>query len=74
MSKYYFIGSGIASLAGAVLLICDGGISGYDIVIHEESHEFGGAFDAHGDAEPCYFMSGSRMFEAVYQCTFGHRR
>jgi oleate hydratase len=57
-------------LAGAVLLVRDGGISGKDIVIMEESHEFGGAFDAHGDSENGYFMSGSRMFEAMYQCTF----
>ncbi|QCB44346.1 oleate hydratase [Sphingomonas sp. PAMC26645] len=70
MSKYYFVGSGIASLAGAVFLIRDGGVSGSDIVIFEESHQFGGAFDAHGDAENGYFMSGSRMFEAMYQCTF----
>lgn len=70
MSKYYFVGSGIASLAGAVLLIRDGAVSGKDIVIFEESHEFGGAFDAHGNAEDGYFMSGSRMFEAMYRCTF----
>jgi len=70
MGKYYFVGSGIASLAGAVFLIRDGGVSGKDIVILEESHEFGGAFDAHGNAETGYYMSGSRMFEAMYQCTF----
>jgi len=70
MSKNYFVGSGIASLAGAVVLIRDVGVSGKDIVIFEESHAFGGAFDAHGDAEHGYFMSGSRMFEAMYRCTF----
>ena len=70
MSKYYFVGSGIASLAAATFLIRDGGISGRDIVILEESHQFGGAFDAHGDAENGYYMSGSRMFEAKYECTF----
>ncbi|MHC1550991.1 oleate hydratase [Phyllobacterium sp. K27] len=70
MSKYYFVGSGIASLAGATFLIRDGGISGRDIVVLEESHQFGGAFDAHGDAEHGYYMSGSRMFEAKYECTF----
>lgn len=70
MSKYYFVGSGIASLAGATFLIRDGGVSGRDIVILEESHQFGGAFDAHGDAEQGYYMSGSRMFEAKYECTF----
>lgn len=70
MSTYTFVGSGIASLAGAVFLIRDGQVAGKDIVILEESHQFGGAFDAHGDAENGYFMSGSRMFEAMYQCTF----
>lgn len=70
MSKYYFVGSGIASLAGAVFLIRDGGVPGSDIVIFEESGVYGGAFDAHGDAEHGYYMSGSRMFEAMYQCTF----
>jgi oleate hydratase len=70
VSKYYFVGSGIAALAGATLLIRDGGVSGKDIVIFEESHQFGGAFDAHGNADTGYYMSGSRMFEAMYQCTF----
>jgi oleate hydratase len=70
MSKYYFVGSGIAALAGAAVLIRDGGVSGKDIVLFEESHQLGGAFDAHGNAETGYYMSGSRMFEAMYQCTF----
>jgi len=70
MSSYIFVGSGIASLAGAVILLRDGDVAGKDIVILEESHQTGGAFDAHGDAEHGYFMSGSRMFEAMYQCTF----
>jgi oleate hydratase len=70
MSKYYFVGSGIASLAGAVFLIRDGGVAGKDIAIFEESHAIGGAFDAHGDSEHGYYMSGSRMFEAFYLCTF----
>jgi len=70
MSTYTFVGSGIASLAGAVILIRDAAVVGKDIVIIEESRLTGGAFDAHGDAEHGYFMSGSRMFEAMYQCTF----
>ncbi len=61
MSRYYFVGSGIASLAGAVFLIRDGGVAGKDITIFEECHALGGAFDAHGDAEHGYRMSGSRM-------------
>ena len=70
MSKYYFVGSGIASLAGAAYLIRDGKVAGGDIVLYEESGQFGGALDAHGDAAAGYFMSGSRMFESKYNCTF----
>lgn len=69
MSKYYFVGSGIASLAGAAYLIRDGHVAGHDIVIFEEANEFGGALDAHGDSKTGYFMSGSRMFEHKYNCT-----
>jgi oleate hydratase len=70
MSKHYFVGSGIASLAGAAYLIRDGNISGADIVIFEESNEFGGSLDAHGSPKTGYFMSGSRMFEHKYNATF----
>jgi protoporphyrinogen oxidase len=59
MSKYYFVGSGIASLAGAAYLMRDGHVSGGDIVIFEESKEIGGALDAHGTPKHGYFMSGS---------------
>ena len=51
LSAYYFVGSGIASLAGAAYLIRDGGVAGKDIVILEESNEFGGALDASGLAD-----------------------
>jgi oleate hydratase len=70
MSTYYFVGSGIASLAGAAYLIRDAKVSGTDIVLFEESQQFGGALDAHGDATAGYYMSGSRMFEHKYNCTF----
>jgi oleate hydratase len=70
VSTYYFIGGGIASLAGAAYLIRDGNVLGRDIVIFEESADFGGALDAHGSAETGYYMSGSRMFESEYRCTF----
>ena len=49
MSTHTFVGSGIASLAGAVILIRDGAVAGRDIVILEESDQIGGAFDAHGE-------------------------
>jgi oleate hydratase len=70
MSKYYFVGSGVASLAGAAYLIRDGHVDGSDIVLFEEAADYGGALDAHGDAASGYFMSGSRMFESKYNCTF----
>ncbi len=70
MSTYYFVGSGIASLAGAAYLIRDAGVAGKDIVIFEESDDYGGALDAHGSAADGYRMSGSRMFENKYTCTF----
>ena len=70
MSTYYFVGSGVASLAGAAYLIRDGKVSGSDIVLFEEAADHGGALDAHGDAAAGYFMSGSRMFESKYNCTF----
>jgi oleate hydratase len=70
MSKYYFVGSGIASLAGAAYLIHDGDINGADISIFEESSELGGALDAHGNAKTGYFMTGGRMFEPKYNATF----
>lgn len=70
MSKYYFVGSGIASLAGAAYLIREGNVAGSDIVIFEEAAQFGGALDAHGESKSGYFMSGSRMFEHKYNCTF----
>ena len=70
MSTYYFVGSGIAALAGAAFLIRDGHVDGKDIVLLEEANDFGGSLDAHGTAESGYFMSGSRMFESKYTCTF----
>ena len=50
MASYTFVGSGIASLAGAVILLRDGDVAGKDITILEESHQTVGAFDAHGNA------------------------
>jgi oleate hydratase len=70
MRTHYFVGSGIASLAGAAYLIRDGNVSGENIVIFEQAREFGGALDSHGTPEAGYFMSGSRMFEHQYKCTF----
>jgi oleate hydratase len=70
VSKFYLVGSGIASLAAAAYMIRDGNVSGSDIVIFEEQNDPGGALDAHGSPEDGYFMSGSRMFEHKYNATF----
>ncbi|MBU0998815.1 oleate hydratase [Patescibacteria group bacterium] len=71
-SKFYFIGGGIASLAGAVFLIRDGNISGEDITIFEADKKIGGSLDAQKlTAQKAYCMRGFRMFEKkVYSCTF----
>ena len=55
----YFVGSGIAALAGAAFLIRDAKVDGKHIVILEESDDFGGALDAHGSADD----QGSEYFE-----------
>jgi oleate hydratase len=70
VSKFYLVGSGIASLAAAAYMIRDGNVNGSDILIFEEENEVGGALDAHGSAKDGYFMSGSRMFEHKYNATF----
>jgi oleate hydratase len=69
MSKYYFVGSGIASLAGAAYLIHDGNINGTDIT----SSRIARVWRLAGCAwtpQTGYFMSGSRMFEHKYNATF----
>ncbi|HYG06157.1 MAG TPA: oleate hydratase [Stenotrophomonas sp.] len=70
MSRHYFVGSGIASLAGAAFLIRDAGVSGSDIVILEAQPGFGGALDVHGSAAGGYRMYGNRIFAGQYACTF----
>jgi oleate hydratase len=39
-------------------------------VLLEESAHYGGALEAHGGPASGYFMSGSRLFESTYACTF----
>jgi oleate hydratase len=70
MSKHYFVGSGIASLAGAAFLIRDAAVRGQDIVIFEAAPGFGGALAADGSAASGYRMYGNRIFAGQYACTF----
>lgn len=68
-AKAYVVGSGIASLSAAVLLIRDGGLSGTRIRILEELPVAGGALDASGSAQHGYVTRGGRMLtEETYVC------
>ncbi|HGE5776966.1 oleate hydratase [Flavobacterium psychrophilum] len=69
--KAYFIGGGIGSLAGAVFLIRDAGISGKNITIFESLPHLGGSLDAFGNPENGYIMRGARMLTMnIYECTW----
>jgi oleate hydratase len=69
--KAYLIGGGIASLASAAYLIRDGGFSGENILILEETGAIGGSLDGQGSPEHSYVIRGGRMFtEEAYTCMF----
>lgn len=70
MAKAYLVGSGIAALSAAALLIRDGGFAGRDIYLLEEQEAIGGSLDAGGTAETGYSMRGGRMFEGQFRCTY----
>ncbi|SEM18728.1 oleate hydratase [Streptacidiphilus jiangxiensis] len=70
MAKAYLVGSGIASLSAAALLIREGNFAGSDIVILEEQERLGGSLDAAGSPETGYTMRGGRMFEIHFECTY----
>ncbi|MCK9395569.1 MAG: oleate hydratase [Methylobacter sp.] len=68
--KAYFVGSGIASLAGAAFLIRDGLVPGDNIHIFEELKITGGSLDGGGSADKGYVIRGGRMIEEHYVCTY----
>lgn len=73
MTKAYFVGGGIASLAGAVFLIRDGNVPGKNITILEESNPeanpIGGSLDGQGEANKGYVVRGGRMLnDETYEC------
>lgn len=70
-TKAYFVGGGIASLAGAAFLIRDGGMPGDQISILDAGSVMGGSLDASGDADHGYSMRGGRMLTTDnYECTW----
>lgn len=70
-TKAYFVGGGIASLAGAVFLIRDGHIPGESIHIFEEMNIMGGNCDGIGTPVKGYVIRGGRMLnDPTYECTW----
>lgn len=67
----YFVGGGIASLAGAAFLIRDGGVAGENVHILEKLDVMGGALDGAGSPEAGYVIRGGRMLNyPTYECTW----
>lgn len=67
----YFIGGGIASLAGATYLIRDCGFKGENIHVLEGLDILGGSNDGAGDATKGYVLRGGRMLnEETYENTW----
>ncbi|UHQ96047.1 oleate hydratase [Natrinema halophilum] len=67
----YFVGGGIASLAGAAFLVRDGEMPGENVTILERVDVMGGALDGAGSPEDGYIIRGGRMLNyPTYECTW----
>lgn len=64
----YFVGSGLASLAGAAFLIRDGHMDGSKITIFEELELPGGALDGLKEPEKGFVIRGGREMESHFEC------
>lgn len=64
----WFVGSGLAGLAGAAFLIRDGGVSGDRITILEELGIPGGALDGLDVPEKGFVIRGGREMEEHFEC------
>ena len=64
----WFVGAGLASLAGAAFLIRDGGMAGARITIIEQQHIAGGALDGLEIPEKGFVIRGGREMEAHFEC------
>lgn len=64
----WFVGSGLAGLAGAAFLIRDGGIPGDRITILEELEIPGGALDGLKVTEKGFVIRGGREMEEHFEC------
>lgn len=64
----YFVGGGLASMAGAAFLIRDCNFPGNQITIYEGMHILGGSNDGIGDPEHGFVCRGGRMLnEETYE-------
>ena len=66
--KAWFVGSGLASLAGAAFLIRDGQMAGDRITILEELRLPGGALDGIKEPEKGFVIRGGREMEDHFEC------
>lgn len=67
----YFVGGGIASLAGAAFLVRDCDFPGQNIHVLEEMKVLGGSNDGAGDSERGYVIRGGRMLnDETYENTW----
>ncbi|WP_414463622.1 oleate hydratase [Hyphomicrobium sp. DY-1] len=64
----WFVGSGLAGLAGAAFLIRDGGVPGDKITILEELEIPGGALDGLKVPEKGFVIRGGREMEEHFEC------
>lgn len=64
----WFVGSGLASLAGAAFLIRDGQMAGERITILEEMRLPGGALDGIKDPKKGFVIRGGREMEDHFEC------
>ncbi|GIP21148.1 oleate hydratase [Paenibacillus sp. J22TS3] len=69
--QVYFVGGGIASLAGAAFLVRDCGFPGEQIHIIEEMKILGGSNDGAGNGNEGYVIRGGRMLnDETYENTW----
>lgn len=69
--QVYFVGGGIASLAGAAFLVRDCEFPGSRIHIMEEMKILGGSNDGSGNGEQGYVIRGGRMLnDETYENTW----
>lgn len=66
--RAWFVGSGLASLAGAAFLIRDGQMDGSKITIFEEQEIPGGALDGLDVPDKGFVIRGGREMESNFEC------